>query len=157
MKKRAKVSLLPAILHTTLFSYQKAMKECLGAGATVMIPHILELLGGVPDEAVKEFMNSKSMEEGLEKLSKILKDARVAEKVSIERMDDEQYLLKIEDYVFADSVHKLLKPKDVTCPFAIVMMALFEKVHSKKVKINESLYTDTGTETVIKARLVLKE
>jgi hypothetical protein len=44
-----------------------------------------------------------------------------------------------------------LEPKDVTCPLALIAMAVFEKATGKKVKVSESKYNREGTETIIES------
>jgi hypothetical protein len=43
------------------------------------------------------------------------------------------------------------KPEDVTCPYALLAMAVFEKVTGRKVKVADSRYFKEGTETIIQA------
>lgn len=52
---------------------------------------------------------------------------------------------------FAEHAHGLLKPTDVACPYALIVMAIFQSVTGKKVKNTKSLFTPAGTETMIEA------
>ncbi|MEM0095881.1 MAG: hypothetical protein QW660_04520 [Candidatus Bathyarchaeia archaeon] len=51
--------------------------------------------------------------------------------------------------MWARHIHEEPSPKDVTCPFALIAMAVFQKFTGKKVKVTESTYFKEGTETII--------
>ena len=59
-------------------------------------------------------------------------------------------MLSVEDCQFATVVHKKLKPIDVTCPYALSVMALFQKFVGEKVFVANSEYYDKETKTRIR-------
>lgn len=47
------------------------------------------------------------------------------------------------------NIHNELKPKDVTCPFALITMSIFEEILKCKVKVADFEYHKNGTKTRI--------
>ena len=60
-------------------------------------------------------------------------------------------MFHVDGCTFAEHAHGLLTPKDVACPYALIVMSIFQSVTGKKVKNTESLFTPTGAETIIEA------
>ena len=70
-------------------------------------------------------------------------------KFRFEKLGPERYVVRVDGCVWAGHIHEELKPKDVTCPFALLAMSIFEKVLNGKVRVADSEYFKTGTRTRI--------
>ena len=66
-----------------------------------------------------------------------------------EKLTPKRYILHVDGCVWAPHIHRELKPRDVTCPFALIAMAIFEEVLKGKVKVADSEYYENGTKTRI--------
>lgn len=135
------------LLHGLLFAYQKATKDALGSGCEVFLRPTLEILAKIHYE---EIFRGRTLGEAVASFSEMLLKGRVVEKISFEKIGSEKYLLRIDGCVWAKRIHKELKPKDVTCPFALIVMAIYGKYSGEIVEETESKYFEEGTETEIR-------
>jgi len=51
------------------------------------------------------------------------------------------------------AIHELLSPRDVTCPLAIVAMAIYSKDTGRKIEATESMFKKDLSVTEIKPRV----
>jgi len=78
-----------------------------------------------------------------------IKGIRIVGEFRFEKLGSERYVLRVDGCVWASHIHAELKPEDVTCPFALLAMSIFEKVLNGKVRVADSEYFKTGTRTRI--------
>jgi hypothetical protein len=57
----------------------------------------------------------------------------------LEKVGPEKYMLHVNGCIYAKRVHAALKPKNSTCRYALVAMAMLEKISGKKVKLAKFL------------------
>jgi len=84
----------------------------------------------------------------LRKLADLLVDSGFVREADVEQ-EGERYVLNIDGCIFAEYVHSMLKPKDVTCPWAIFAMTVAPKTSERKVKISLSEFSPQGSKTPI--------
>lgn len=139
------------LFHCLLFAYQKASKEILGSGTAVFVHPTLELLRKIDEKKGLNLVKGKNLDETWAHLSDFFLKSNVVKVFHFKKIGANKYLLRVDGCSWAKHIHEELKPKDVTCPLALVAMSVFEKVTSKKVKVAESKYTKEGTETIIES------
>jgi len=66
-----------------------------------------------------------------------------------EKLDPAKYVLHVGERVWASHIHEELEPRDVTCPFALITMSIFQEALKDKVKVADSEYYKDGTKTRI--------
>lgn len=91
----------------------------------------------------------KTLEEGFEAYSKRLVDLGWVKKARFEKLSAEKFVLHIDECPYARILHPLLKPEHAICRYALVAMAMYEKLTGKWVEITDSEFHEEGTKTVI--------
>jgi hypothetical protein len=142
---------LATLFHSLLFAYQKSVKELLGSGSAIFVHPMIETLNNVERKRGLNLLKGKSLDEAYTNLSNFFLKTGVVKEFTFQKVDSEKYVLKVDGCIWASHIHEELKPKDVTCPYALLAMAVFEKVTGRKVKVTDSIYLQTGTETIIEA------
>lgn len=66
-----------------------------------------------------------------------------------EKLSPKRYILHVDGCVWASHIHEELKPRSVTCPYALIAMSIFEEVLKSKVEVADSEYYENGTKTRI--------
>lgn len=141
---------IATLFHGLLFAYQKATKEMLGSGWEAFVHPTLEILARIDERSGSRLVRAKSLEEAMGSFSDMLLRLKAVKKICFEKIGKDKYLLKIDGCAWAKHVHEELKPKDVTCPLALVVMAIYKRYTGNKVEETESKYFAEGTETVIR-------
>jgi hypothetical protein len=139
------------LFHSLLFAYQQSVKELLGSGSAIFVHPTIETLNKVEKKRGLNLLKGKSLDEAYANLSNFFLKTGVVKEFTFQKVDSEKYVLKVDGCIWASHIHEELKPEDVTCPYALLAMAVFEKVTGRKVKVADSNYLQTGTETTIEA------
>ncbi|MEM3626639.1 MAG: hypothetical protein QXZ25_01285 [Candidatus Bathyarchaeia archaeon] len=137
------------LLHAILFAYQKAVKDILGTGAAIFVHPVLDTMKRINEKAGVNLLKGRDIDEVFENMSVIMPTTGIIREFRFEKLAPERYVLHVDGCVWAPHIHEELKPKDVTCPFALMAMAVFEKTLKKKVKVTDSEYYKEGTKTLI--------
>lgn len=138
-----------ALFHCLFFAYQKTVEKVLGSGSAIFVHPTLEFLAKIDEKRGLNLIKGKSVEETWDNLSRFFLKSGVVKEYSFKEVGAEKYVLRMDGCVWARHVHGELKPKDSTCPLALVAMAAFAKVTGRKVRVADSEYFVEGTETVI--------
>ena len=140
-----------ALYHDLLFSYQRAQKLYHGPrGNNFVLQSTLNFLTHIEGQASLDIENSKTFEEAISKFGGFLKKGKIIKSLTLQELDQNQYMLRVEGCIFAGKVHKLVNTKDVACPYAIIAMSLYNKFKGKAANEEESTYFEGGTQTIIK-------
>lgn len=137
------------LLHGILFAYQKAVKDTLGTGAAIFVHLVLDIIKRVSKSAGVSLIKGHGIDEVFGKLSKIMPTTGLVKELRFEKLSPKKYFLHVDGCVWAPHIHKELKPKDVTCPYALIAMSIFEEVVRCKVKVADSEYFENGCKTRI--------
>jgi hypothetical protein len=138
------------LFHGLLFAYEKAARNVLGSGCEVFVQPTLEILQKIYDKKGLKLFQGKSLDEAVASFSKMLLEAKLVKRIGFDRIGQDKHLLKIDGCAWAKHIHRELKPKDATCPLALIVMAIYRKYLGEKVEEAESKYLAEGTETIIK-------
>jgi len=138
-----------AVFHNILFAYQRIIMDFQGeVSSSVIAARTLPFVEKIIEKISPELANAENMDIALKKLVDLLIDSRLVNKASIEK-EGEKYILNIDGCIFAEYVHNMLKPKDVTCPWAIFAMSVVQKTSERRVKISLSEFNPLGSKTPI--------
>ena len=137
------------LLHGMLFAYQKAVKDVLGTGSAVFVHPILEIVRRIGGRTGVNLMSGSNVDEVFANLSTIVPTAGIMKAFRFEKLGHQRYVVHVEECVWAPHIHHELKPKDVTCPFALLAMAVFEEATKGKIRVMDSEYSQNGTKTTI--------
>ena len=138
------------LFHSLLFAYEKAARKVLGSGCEVFVHPTLEILDKISEEQHLQLFAGTSLEEAVASFSKMLEQGKIVRKVGFRKIGPERYLLKIDGCAWAKHIHKELRPKDATCPYALIVMAIYRRYMGGKAEETESKYCEDGNETEIK-------
>jgi len=144
---------IAALFHAILFAHQKSilnmsyqsMSEMV---SNYMIPYLDEVFEKIPVD-----IKGEKLENILNDLGEMLVRAEAIESISVEK-DDKIFRFTINGCVYANHVHGLLNPSDVTCPYGLMAFYLAEKKTGFRVKKGMSQFTEDGAITDIEFELV---
>jgi len=137
------------LLHGILFAYQKSVRDILGTGSAVFVHPVLSIIKRINRRAGVNLIKGRNIDEVFENLSKLMQTTGFMKEFRFEKLSPERYILHVDRCVWAPHIHNELKPKDVTCPYALMAMSIFEEVLKSKVKVADSEYHENGTKTTI--------
>lgn len=137
------------IYHNLLFSYQRSLKNYLGSRSGGYISPTLEHLLSTEEQGGLKIGNSETFEEALMNFTDFLVKGKIVKACNFEKIDEEKYIFKVEGCIWAGKVHKQVNTEDVTCPYAMVAMALYRKFKGIMAEENGSEYHGNGTETIL--------
>lgn len=132
-----------------LFAYQKSTRTILGSGENVLLHPILNTFELTCNKQGLDLTKGETLDEVFQNFAKQLEKTGFVESARFEKIAPEKYMFHLDGCAFASGIHDLLKPKDVTCPFAIMAKTLFQKVTNKKTLPSDSMFTSTGHQTMI--------
>jgi hypothetical protein len=140
--------LLALVFHEIIYSFQVTVLETLG-NSDMAILHLADQL--CQTALIKDVDFSMH---GFEELVGIL--AEQVEKLGIgrvvlEKLGEENFVFRFEDCIWADYVHKRLGVRDVTCPFGLIALSMFQSSTGKNVYMADSMYSETGSATSVHA------
>jgi hypothetical protein len=138
-----------SLFHAILFAYQKSVKEILGSGATIFVHPVLNIVQTIHEKTGVNLIKGRDIDEVFENLSEIMPTSGMVREFRFEKLDPERYILHVEGCAWAPHIHEELKPTDVVCPLALLAMSIFQKTTKTKVRVADSEYTKTGTNTII--------
>lgn len=141
------------LLHGILFAYQKTTKDTLGTGAAIFVHPVLNIIKEISRKSGVNLIKGNNIDEVFENLSKVMPTTGLVKGFLFEKLSPNTYILHVDECVWAPHIHSELKPKDVTCPYALVAMSIFEEVSKCKVKVADSEYTENGCRTRIEPLL----
>ena len=119
--------------------------------SAIFVHPTIETLNKIEKKRGSNLFKGKSLDEVYANLSDFFLKMGVVQEFTFEKVGACKYVLRVDGYMWARHIHEELKPEDVTCPFALLAMAVFEKVIGRKVKVADSRYFKEGTETIIEA------
>lgn len=150
---KAKVSAevrVGTLFHCLLFAQQKAIKDVLGSGTESFVQPMLESLARIGRESRMKMFELKKIDEAVASFSSMLIDDGIVKNLKFTETGQNRYLLKVEGCVWAKRIHKELKPRDETCPIALIVMAMYRKCVGEKVRETDSKYLADGIETELR-------
>jgi hypothetical protein len=149
MKERLEEADIGTLLHGILFAYQKAVNDILGTGSAIFVHPILNIIKRINERAGVNLIKGRNIDEVFENLSKVMPTTGIVKEFRFEKLASAKYILHVDGCVWAPHIHEELEPRDVTCPFALIAMSIFEEVLKGKVKVADSEYFKDGTKTRI--------
>ena len=138
-----------------LFAYQKSTRDILGSGENVLLHPILNTIELAHNKQGIDIIKGETLDEVFDNFAKELEKTGFVQSARFEKIAPEKYMFYLDGCSFANGIHDLLKPKDVTCPYALMAKAIFQKVTDKKAYPTDSKFTKLGHETIIEP-LILK-
>jgi hypothetical protein len=140
---------IAVFMHELLFAYQKTLKDILGSGAAVFLQPTLNIINKINKQAQNSLNENKDVDEAFDALSKSFLKSEIVKEFRFEKIAPLKYVLHIRGCVWAPHIHNSLKPKELTCPFALIGMAVYGKVTKTKVNPADSEYFEDGSRTEI--------
>jgi hypothetical protein len=139
-----------ALYHSLLFSYQRGLRKHMGESAKIYVHPAIEHLLQMDEEGGIKLAESKSFEDAVSAFGDFLARSKMVKSCGLEKIDDDKYVFKVEGCVWAGKVHtRQVNLRDVTCPYALVTMALYKKYKGIVSQENESEYFYHGTKTIL--------
>ncbi|MCX6664219.1 MAG: hypothetical protein NTZ75_08240 [Euryarchaeota archaeon] len=142
---------LANLLHSALFSLERAIQETNSRTSMVITSHSCKFLDKIEEKKGSKLFSSKSIEEAIKNFVEFTSGSDFFEHVEFKKIGDEEYLFKIDGCMLAKSgVHDTLDPKNDICPIALVAGAILKHDNpSSDVIVEPSKFTDTGIENII--------
>lgn len=138
------------LYHSLLFSYQRALKRHGGTGANIYIHPTINHLLEMDEQGGLKLDESKTFEEAVLAFTDFLKRSKIVKNCTLQKTGEGRYIFRVEGCIWSGKVHtRQVSLNDVTCPYAIVAMALYKKYNGFISNENESEYFHDGTETIL--------
>jgi hypothetical protein len=137
------------IYHNMLFSYQRSLKLHLGSRSAIYVHPTLEHLLRMEEEGGLKLADSKTFEEAVSAFCDFLAKGKIVRSCYLEKIEENKYVFRVEGCIWSGKVHTQVNLKDVTCPYAMVAMALYKKFKGQVANERESEYFYNGTETIL--------
>lgn len=138
-----------AIFHSALFGYQKVLRDALGEASTSAVTALtVPIVQRVIEKTSPELAKAESIDDALKRFSDLLMASDLVKRVDVEEAGEKR-ILHIDGCAFAEHVHDMLRPKDVTCPWAIFATSIAQGTCKRKMKMNLSEFTPLGSKTPI--------
>lgn len=139
-----------SLLHVVLFAYQKKLKDILGTGEAIFAHPVIETILTINEERRLNLVDGDTLDQVFANFSQKIMNSKVAKTVRFEKLGPKNFVLHLDECMFAEHVHHLLKPEDVTCPFALLAMSILESVVGHRAKNSRSEFTELGSRTKIR-------
>ena len=138
------------VYHSLLFSYQRSLKKHMGSNGNIYVHPAIEHLLEMDEEGGLKLDKSKTFEEAVAVFADFLARSKIVKVCVLDKTEEDKYIFKVEGCIWASKVHnRQVSLKDVTCPYALVAMALYKKYKGFISNENESEYFHNGTETLL--------
>lgn len=137
------------LLHNLFFSYQKAATDILAESQEVFYHPTIDILLKIEEDAKLKIITAKSLDEALNNFSIFLKKTGVMNDFSVKK-DDEVYIVTVQKCLWANRIHRMLKPTDVICPWALIATAIIQKFKGMRLEETKSTYLENGSETTLR-------
>ncbi len=146
------------VYHSLLFSYQRGLKQHMGSNSNLYIHPAISHLLEMDEQGGLKLDKSKTFEEAVSAFIGFLERSKMVKKCTLDKIDENSYTFKVEGCIWAGKVHtRQTSLNDVTCPYALLTMALYKKYKGFISKENESEYFYNGTETTLMASFILSQ
>jgi hypothetical protein len=143
---------IASLFHGTLFAYQKTLRNK-ADDSSKPIQSIIEELGDSLLSNTTKY-NEGDFEKVFNGFAEKINPTGAA-KVRLEKVSPMQYNIHVEDCMWAKHIHHHMRSDDVTCPYALVTMAMLQKVTGRDVSIVNSKYQEQGTVTEVRPVSIL--
>jgi hypothetical protein len=109
----------------------------------------LATLNKIDAEEKINTIRGDTLEEIFDNFAKDLMASQTVEKAWFVKNGPENFPFHLDGCAFAKHTHDLLKPTDVVCPLALIVMSIFQNNTGKTVKLTESEFSPKGCNTFI--------
>lgn len=138
-----------ALFHSILSAYRRTLRDLVGDAVTSTIAYrTIPIIESIIEKSSPELTNTDNTDDALKKFADLLVVSKLVSEDHLEK-DGEKCVLDIGRCVFAEHVHSMLSPKDVTCPWAIIAMSMVQKISKQIVMLSLSEFSPLGTMTPI--------
>jgi hypothetical protein len=137
------------LFYSLLVSYELALKEILGSGQAVFVQPVLNNFTKLNEVTGLRLRRTQSVEETLQRLSKIFEAAGLLRRFQFEKLDENRYVMYVNGCCLAPHVHKELEREGFLCPYALMAMSIFQKQTGGKIKFSPSEFLEDGSKTFI--------
>jgi hypothetical protein len=139
-----------ALYHSLLFSYQRGLRKYMGSKSNAYIHPAISHLLEMDEEGGLRLDSSKTFEEALAAFTDFLVRTKMTKNCTLDKIGEDNYVFRVNGCIWSAKVHtRQVSLKDVTCPYALVAMALYKKYKGFVPSENESEYFNNGTETIL--------
>lgn len=149
MGNEKKASEAEILSHLLLFAYQETLRSLCVFPHTYLTHAILDSLIRICKRMNLGLVKGENLEDALNRYANTLKDSGLVKDAWFEKIGGEKYVFNVQGCLYARYVHSILKPEKLTCRFALIAMAIYEKFLGKRVKLADSDFTVDGSKTVI--------
>ncbi|MGD6810606.1 MAG: hypothetical protein ACQCN3_12990 [Candidatus Bathyarchaeia archaeon] len=137
------------IYHNLLFSYQRSLKQHFGTRSAIYVHPTLEHLLKMEEQGGLKLADNKTFEEAVAVFTDFLVKGKIVSSCKLENDGEDKYIFRVEGCIWSGKVHTQVNLKDVTCPYAMVVMAFYKKYKGFVANECESEYFHDGTETIL--------
>jgi hypothetical protein len=152
-EKQKKIGMadLANLLHSTLFSLERAIQEISGNTSMIVTSHACKFLDKIEEKKGSKIFTQGNLNEALDSFIEFTSGSDFFEHVEFKKINNEEYLFEIKGCALAKSgVHDTLNPEKDICPIALVAGALLKYYNpNADVIVEPSKFTRTDIENRI--------
>ncbi len=142
-------------LHAALFGYENALVELIGTRGyrTHVFPKIIGIINKLKDEisVISDIDKAKSPLEAMQQWMKLLATVGITNDGTVTAIGDNSYKVSLPHCSMCHPIHEIIGQQKGICPMALILTGAGTIVDpTKDVTMEYSLFTPTGTETVVK-------
>jgi len=139
-----------ALFHSVLFAYQQGLADVIKTDTTTVVNHyMMPYLDAMSAHTPFGHIETGDVEKTLRTFGDLLVRSELAEDVVVEKTEN-GFNFKVKGCIFAEHIHPMLNPKDVTCPYGLLAFYLAEKSSGKRIAKTLSEFTLTDSYTQIR-------
>ncbi len=152
-EKKSKMSLgdLANLLHSSIFSLEKAVQEKMGREHIIITSHAAKYIASIEKTRGSKLFTGVDLDKAIKNFVNLTSGSDFYDRVDVKKINDEEYSVKIEGCALAKTgVHAALNPERDVCPMALAVAAIFKHIEPDRDVIAEpSKFSEQGTLTQI--------
>ena len=151
VEQKMNMSDLANLLHSALFSLERAIQETSGTTSMITTFHSCKFLDKIEQKKGSKLFSSENADEAVKNFVEFTSGSDFFEHVDFTKINDEDYLFKINGCMLAkNGVHNILNPNKDICPMALIAGGILKHTTpNSEVMVEPSTFTDTGIENII--------
>jgi hypothetical protein len=150
-QKKMEMVDLANLLHSTVFSLERAIQETSARTSMIVTSHACKFLDKIEEKKDSKIFTSGNLEEAVNNFIRFTSGSDFFEQVEFKKIGEEGYLFKIQGCTLAKSgVHDTLCPENDICPMALVAGAILKYYNpNSDVVVEPSKFTNLDVENQI--------
>lgn len=140
---------LVLVFHGIVWAYQRVINEVFGSSSEILLHPILENIEAICEKMGINLVEGSTIEEAFRNLSDRVVATGFVRELVMKKTSPSRYVLYVNGCKLDETknIHEKLKPKNVTCLYALILTLPFGRFLGGKVKIAGTEFYEGGSKT----------